>query len=105
MTTLGSPTPPGVPQRLRRGKTVRFALVTALAVGCGGAPRVSPAPAPAPVGSSPQPAETVDPLGPRPTPKEPVAFVPPEPRVLEGPGHSKIWLLERHNLPLASVAV
>jgi zinc protease len=87
-------------------KTVRFALLTALvAAGCGGAPRLASAPAPAPSAPSPPRAEAVDPLGPRPIPNEPVAFVPPEPRVLEGPGHSKIWLLERHNLPLASVVI
>jgi predicted Zn-dependent peptidase len=33
------------------------------------------------------------------------AFVPSAPQVLDGPGKSKIWLLERHGLPLVTVAV
>jgi predicted Zn-dependent peptidase len=33
------------------------------------------------------------------------AFVPPAPQVLEGPGKSKVWLLERHGLPLVTVAI
>jgi predicted Zn-dependent peptidase len=33
------------------------------------------------------------------------AYVPPAPQVLEGPGKSKVWLLERHGLPLVTVAI
>ena len=31
--------------------------------------------------------------------------MPPGPKVLEGPGKSKVWLLERHGLPLVTIAV
>jgi predicted Zn-dependent peptidase len=81
-------------------------VVVSCAFACGGASQVPPPPAPPPPASAaPQASATPDPLGPRPVPQAPVAYVPPEPRVLEGPGRSKVWLLERHNLPLATVAV
>ena len=84
----------------------RFALVALLSSGCGGASRVPPPPAPPPAASaSPQASAASDPLGPRPVTQAPAPYMPPEPRVLEGPGRSKVWLLERHNLPLAAVAV
>jgi zinc protease len=84
----------------------RLAAAIALVAGCGGASRApAPSQAPAPIAAAATASAAVDPLGPRPALREPKPFVPPEPRVLEGPGHSKVWLLERHNLPLATVAV
>jgi zinc protease len=46
-----------------------------------------------------------DPLGPKPATQTRQAFVPPTPRVLEGPQGSKIWLLEKHELPLVTMSV
>jgi zinc protease len=85
------------------------AVLAAVAAACGGSqgrvcPRTEPiSVAPAPPASSGVP--TSDPLGPRPIPAPAEAFVPPAPQVLDGPGKSKIWLLERHRLPLVTVAV
>ncbi len=42
-------------------------------------------------------------LGARPLPPEPAAFAPPDAEILPGPQGSKIWLIERHGLPLVSV--
>jgi predicted Zn-dependent peptidase len=89
----------------------RWAIPLVLAsifAACGGAPAppVTPPPAPRP---PPPLAATIappaDPLGPRPVPAAAQAFVPPTPQVLEGPGKSKVWLLERHGLPLVTVAI
>jgi zinc protease len=79
-------------------------------IACGGAtPPPSPSLPPAPPVSFVQPSasSTVagDTLGPRPIPSPPPAFVPPGPKVLEGPGKSKVWLLERHGLPLVTIAL
>jgi len=88
-----------------------LALPCVLAAFACGAPSKAPAPPPSEVAApsasaaSPEANAVSDPLGPRPNPRPPVAFVPPEPRVLEGPGHSKVWLIERHSLPLATIAV
>lgn len=46
-----------------------------------------------------------DPLGPKPEPADPGPFAPTIPLVLAGPAGSKVWLLERHALPLVSVAL
>jgi predicted Zn-dependent peptidase len=88
-------------------KLERVALALALLSGCGGASRAPAPPAPPPpaASASPAPVAEADPLGPRPIPPAPPPFVPPAPRLIEGPGGSKVWLLERHNLPLATVAV
>jgi zinc protease len=83
-------------------------LLAALSAACGGSqsktcPRPAPVSAAAPaVGSIAPPS---DPLGARPIPAPAQPFVPPAPQVLEGPGKSKIWLLERHGLPLVTVAI
>jgi len=50
-------------------------------------------------------APPADPLGPRPIPPPPPAFTPPGPEQFEGPGHSRVWLLERHGLPLVTIVV
>jgi zinc protease len=88
-------------------KIARLAFAVALLAGCGSTSQASQPPAPpAPVSSSaPQSSAAADPLGPRPIPQAPVAFVPPGPVLIDGPGRSKVWLLERRNLPLATVAV
>jgi predicted Zn-dependent peptidase len=82
-------------------------VLASIFAACGGTPAAPVAPPPAP---PPPPAATIapppaDPLGPRPVPAAAQAFVPPVPQVLEGPGKSKVWLLERHGLPLVTVAV
>jgi zinc protease len=88
-------------------KLARLATALLFASACGGSTQTPAPPPPPPVASAagPEASAAPDPLGPRPIPTAPVAYVPPEPRVLEGPGRSKVWLLERHNLPLATVAV
>jgi len=77
---------------------------------CGGSapPATSTPLAPAPSVSFVQPSASsgvADALGPRPIPSPPPAFVPPAPKVLDGPGKSKIWLLERHGLPLVTLTL
>jgi predicted Zn-dependent peptidase len=85
--------------------TAAFLLALAVA-SCGGAshapvpPRTEPSAPPAPTVAPPS-----DPLGPRPVPASAQPFVPPAPQVLDGPGKSKVWLLERHGLPLVTVAI
>ncbi|HKQ70197.1 MAG TPA: pitrilysin family protein, partial [Polyangiaceae bacterium] len=88
----------------------RSLLALTLALGaCGGSSQPPQPPPPAAASATPAPppapATSADPLGPRPIPKPPTAFTPPAPRVLEGPGKSKVWLLERHGLPLVTIAV
>lgn len=53
--------------------------------------------------SAPLPA--ADPLAEKPAVTPAAVFVPPVPEVFDGPAGSKIWLLERHTLPLVSLAV
>ncbi len=77
---------------------------------CGGSapPATSTPLSPAPSVSFVQPSASAggaDALGPRPIASPPPAFVPPAPKVLEGPGKSKIWLLERHGLPLVTLTL
>jgi len=90
-------------------KTARAAVLAVLVAACGGlqsriCPRAEPVPAaaPPPVAADAPPS---DPLGARPIPAPAKPFVPPIPQVLEGPGKSKVWLLERHGLPLVTVAI
>ncbi|HMJ55149.1 MAG TPA: pitrilysin family protein [Polyangiaceae bacterium] len=87
-------------------KTAAAFLLALVVASCGGASR---APAPSRAEPSAPPAPTVappsDPLGSRPVPASAQPFVPPAPQVLDGPGKSKVWLLERHGLPLVTVAI
>jgi zinc protease len=58
----------------------------------------------------PQPVATATPartdaLGSKPELARPQAFTPPAPAVLEAPNGMKVWLLERHALPLVSVTI
>jgi zinc protease len=66
-----------------------------------------PAAASSAAASAPPAASSVatDLLGPRPVPSTPPPFTPPAPQVLDGPEGSKLWLLERHGLPLVSIAL
>ncbi|WP_437969970.1 pitrilysin family protein [Sorangium sp. So ce260] len=89
-----------------RNAGAMIALVAA-AVGCEPkAPAQSPAraevPRPALPATAAQPA---DPIGPKPELPEPQPFTPPAPVVLDGPNGAKVWLLERHTLPIVSVSV
>ncbi|WP_437817445.1 insulinase family protein [Sorangium sp. So ce1078] len=89
-----------------RNAGAMIALVAA-AVGCEPkAPAQSPAraeaPRPTPPATAAQPA---DPIGPKPELPKPQPFTPPAPVVLDGPNGAKVWLLERHTLPIVSVSV
>lgn len=74
-------------------------------VGCSAAPAPAPMTAPPPPASSAPPvvAAPVDPLGPRPEVPRGAPFVPPLAIAFDGPLGTKVWLLERHDLPLVSV--
>ncbi|HEU4412335.1 MAG TPA: pitrilysin family protein [Polyangiaceae bacterium] len=88
-----------------RGPFARAALA-ALALGAcapeGPARPARPAPVPPPPVAAPA---APDPLGPKPEATEPAPFTPPTPLAFGGPSGSKVWLLERHALPLVSVAL
>lgn len=92
---------------MSRSSERALAFALALLAGCG----APPAPATPAAASSAAPATSAsalapaDPLGPRPVPGEMPAFDPPAPVVLDGPGGSKVWLVERHALPLVSIAL
>ncbi|WP_437993236.1 M16 family metallopeptidase [Sorangium sp. So ce145] len=83
-----------------------IALVAA-ALGCEPrTPAQSAARAEAPRPSAPPAAaEPADPLGPKPELPKPQPFTPPAPVVLDGPNGAKVWLLERHTLPIVSVSI
>lgn len=75
-------------------------LATTLAA-CGGSkPAAPPAKPPQAEAKAPE-----DSLGPRPIPGPSVPFQPEAPQVFDGPGGSKVWLYERHSLPLVSLAI
>ena len=80
----------------------RLTLAVALAA-CGGdaAPRPE-APRPLPTASAPAQAKPADVLGPKPEPAAPPPFVPPVPVVYDHARGMKVWLLERHTLPIVS---
>lgn len=87
------------------------ALALSLLAACGGA---SSAPAPesahgGPLTEAARASKTAgapaDPLGPRPEVRTPSPFRPPVPVVYTRPNGTKVWLLERHGLPLVSVQV
>ncbi|WP_437289982.1 M16 family metallopeptidase [Sorangium sp. So ce406] len=79
----------------------------AAAAGCGPKAPAQPtaraeAPRPtAPAAAAPQ----ADSLGPRPELPKPKPFAPPAPVVIDGPNGTKVWLLERHTLPIVSVSI
>lgn len=71
----------------------------------------TPLPPPPPPAASVAPSASVAPppapdrLGPKPEMVKAPPYVPPLAETLPGPGGSTIWLVERHELPLVSVAV
>jgi zinc protease len=73
--------------------TMGILLIVLGAGACGGPPRARPTQA------------TADPLGPRPIPSSPLPFYPPDPKVFDGPGKSRLWVLERHTLPMVRVSI
>ncbi|WP_437838075.1 M16 family metallopeptidase [Sorangium sp. So ce1153] len=77
------------------------------ALGCGPkTPAQPPAPAEAPrPAAQAAAAQPADPIGPKPELPEPRPFTPPAPVVLDGPNGAKVWLLERHTLPIVSVSI
>lgn len=79
----------------------------AVVLACGGdaPPPAVPAKPVASAPASAAPAAAPDPLGPRPGTGVPAAWTPPVPVVYERKGGTKVWLLERHALPLVSVQV
>lgn len=84
------------------------AFVPLLLAACGGAEAQRPplvANPPGPVAVPSVKTEPPDALGPRPIPPPSAPFTPATPVELAGPGGSKIWLFERHSLPLVSIAV
>lgn len=84
-----------------------FSAAAASALACTKPP--APAPpmtmAPPPDVVAPPAPTPPDRLGPKPELVKAASFLPPVPQVLSGPFGSTIWLVERHELPLASVAV
>ncbi|MGK3991545.1 pitrilysin family protein [Sorangium sp. So ce136] len=84
-----------------------FIALLAGALGCGPKAPAQPsaraeAPRPAAQAAAAQPA---DPIGPKPELPEPRPFTPPAPVVIDGPNGAKVWLLERHTLPIVSVSI
>ncbi len=72
-------------------------------MGCA-APRAA-APVTSPVVAAASSSSTVDAIGARPGLGAPKAYTPPTPRVLEIPDLPKVWLMERHALPLVGMVV
>jgi zinc protease len=83
---------------------LRFGLSVVLGlVACGGEPGVPPtAPHPRPAPVAPRPPAPADALGPKPEPSAPAPFTPPVPVVYDHARGMKVWLLERHALPIVS---
>src|SRR4051812_43984825 len=85
------------------------ALAVVLAAGCGGASEApkSPVAKAASHASSPAstPASSADALGPRPVLGPAKDFVPPAPVEITTAKGLRLWLLERHGLPLVSMVV
>jgi predicted Zn-dependent peptidase len=82
--------------------------VVLLAAACGGEPpSATPArPSVRPFQALPAPPlAPPDPLGARPAVAPPAAWTPPVPVTYERKGGTKVWLLERHALPLVSVQI
>lgn len=81
-----------------------FSLALALTA-CGGGATPVPPPPPVTKPAPPPPPPAPDPLGDRPAVPAPAAFAPPAPVVFDGPTGLKVWLLERHALPIVSIDV
>lgn len=79
---------------------------------CGDPPAARPTPARPDAQAKPGPTAVAtatpaapDLLGPKPDLAQPRPFTPPAPVVFEAPNGIKVWLLERHTLPIVSVAL
>jgi predicted Zn-dependent peptidase len=95
--------------RLMKGSSVVSLAVLPLVIAACEAKPAPMAPPPPPVPSASvsavAPPPPPDRLGPKPEVVKGAAYVPPVAESLKGPGGSTIWLVERHELPLVSVAV
>jgi zinc protease len=95
-----------------RSVTITLASATLTLTACVGGQAASPA-EPPPVVPPPTaiaqpvapPRPPADPLGPRPEIAPPAPFTPPVPEVYTRPNGMKVWLLERHSLPLVSMEI
>lgn len=76
-------------------------LLASTLISCGGT-KLRPA---EPKAEPPKAEAAPDSLGPRPIPGPPAPFQPAAPKVFDGPAGSKVWLYERHGLPLVSLAI
>jgi predicted Zn-dependent peptidase len=81
-------------------------LALCLAAGASACAQEKPAPRvalaqPAP----PRPPVSADPLGPRPQVQAPSPYAPPNPRVFKLADGMTVWLVERHDVPLVSLAI
>lgn len=88
--------------------TLGLGLGLVLVASCGGQGTLTPPPAPPPpVGPSmrPPPPPAADPLGDKPDLPPPAPFTPPVPQVYARPNGMKVWLLERHALPIVSMEI
>ena len=66
---------------------------------------VAPPTSAAPSASAPTPSASADSFGPRPEPPTPAAFKPPAPVVYTATNGVTVWLVERHGLPIVSIAI
>jgi zinc protease len=67
-------------------------------------PSLSAQPSPSSVApANPRGVDVEDPLGSRPEPSAPRAYEPPVPVQFAGPNGLKVWLLERHSMPIVSM--
>lgn len=97
--------------RVRAWKSALCAALLGIAAACG-APSIAPPPpqagptaSAATSASAAKPAPAPDLLGAKPELGAPKAFTPPAPVVFEAVNGIKVWLIERHTLPLVSVAL
>lgn len=84
-------------------RVAAFALLAVAA--CGGQQPAPARPVASPPAPPPAPPAAVDPLGPRPPVPAPAPYVPPAPVAYRRPDGMKVWLLERHALPIVSVQI
>jgi predicted Zn-dependent peptidase len=80
-------------------------LAFALLAACGGNDTPKPVTPTPVVAQADAGVAAPDPLGPRPDLGEPEAYVPPVPVEYRRPGGLRVWLLERHDLPIVSMDV
>ncbi|MBX3231730.1 MAG: insulinase family protein [Labilithrix sp.] len=82
----------------------RALLFLSLLAACGGDPKPAPATPPKPVAVvDAGPPEPPDPLGPRPDLGDPAPYTPSVPVEYKRANGLRVWLLERHDLPIVSI--